>query len=249
MNEKVDMEKIKERVRRKMHEEFGLMPRIKIFAFGGGAGRIAEYIARKKLAGVKIIGVNADARVMNLELDKRMHIGKDVLGFHRDTNGEPKVAEYIVDRHKAWIIEEAMDADAIVILAAPGGGMGSGGSVEAMRILKNRTDKPVMAIFLLPFSVEREQRARAMKVIETVKNENLGSVVVFDSDDMLNTPDLPIFRGYQKIYENIVSVITRLTAFTKRVLEEKFDELYLSDIDEIVAREYRKIVEEEAVFS
>ncbi len=245
-----DVEKIKEKVRKRLMEEFGVSPRVKVLAFGGGAGRIAQYIASRKIAGVKTIAVNADQKVAELKVDKVMRLGKEVLGTHSDTNGEPKVAEYIVDRSKSWILEEARDADAIVVLAALGGGMGSGGAVEVMRILKRKTKKPMLAIFVLPFSVEKERRARAMEVLKTVEDKDLGTYIVFDSDDMLRKyPNLPLNRGYHKMYDKIAKTVSRLSESTGRIIEKKFNEIFLEHFDEIVEEEYEKSLAEPEIYS
>ena len=240
-----NLEKIREKIRKAMREEFGIVPRVKVLTFGGGAGKVAEYISSRKLTGVKVVAVNVDERVKELSVDMKMWAGKEVLGTHNDTEGEVRVGEYIVNRTKSWIIEEARDSDAVVLIAALGGGMGTGGVVEAMRILKEKVDKPMMAIFILPFSVEADRRKKAMNAINTVIDENLGTYIAFDSDTMLTQPNLTIAAGYNAMYEKIYGIVKRIANITRVTIERKFDELYLSTLDLQVEEKYQELLNRE----
>lgn len=240
-----NMNEIKEKIRAMVKEEFGIMPRVKVLAFGGGAGKIAEYIVSRKLPGVKAIAVNVDEHVMSLGVDKKMWLGKEVLGEHKDTAGEINVARYIIDRSKSWILEEARDSDAVVIIAALGGGMGTGGAVEAMRILKEKSTKPMMSIFVLPFSFERDRRERAMVALNKIKEEDLGIFVTVDSDKMLNSPGVTLKKGYETMYKEIFDMVARVANFARVTVERKFEEMYLDKLDVIVEEKYAELTQEE----
>ncbi len=238
-------DEIKEKIRRAMREEFGIVPRVKVLAFGGGAGKVAEYISAQKISGVKIIALNVDERVKELNIDKKMWIGKEVLGEHRDTAGEVKVGEYIANKSKSWIIEEARDSDAVILVASLGGGMGTGGVIETMRVLKDKTTTPTMAIFILPFSVEKDRRKRAEVALNTVRKENLGTYIVFDSDTMLSKQNLPLSAGYMSMYKEIFGVVEKIANVTRAAIERKFDELYLNTLDIDVENKYQEILSSE----
>ena len=241
----MNMEEIKERVRELIKEELGIQPRVKVFGFGGGAGRIVEYISKKGVEGVKTIAVNVDRKIEELNVDKRMLVGKDVLGEHKDTNGEINVGEYIIDDSKAWLIEEARDADVIVLISSLGGGMGTGGIIETMKILKEKTDRPMVSIVVMPFSFERDRRERAEKVVEELKR--LEKTIVIDSDTMLKSPQVKIANAYEKMYEEIFEFIGKIANIAKREIEKKFEEMYLSNMDSIIEEKYKEVIGEMSV--
>ncbi len=240
-------ENMKNRIKKVVMAEFGIAPRVKVLTFGGAAGRIGEYIAKKDIAGVKVIAVNVDRKVEALSVDRRMRIGKEILGVHSDTNGEVNVARYMVDRTKSWIIEEVRDADAVVLIAALGGGMGTGGLIETMRILKSKITKPLLAIAVLPFSVERERRRRAEEALEIMEKEDLGTFVTFDSDLLLKKPTTTLAAGYESMYRDIFKMVERIAKVTVSTIERKFEELYLEEFDSIVEKKYAALKEENMI--
>ena len=241
----MNLEKVKEEVRRMMNRELGIVPRIKVFAFGGGGSRVADYISKHGLDDVKVIAVNADERVHEIDANKTMHVGKEVLGVHKDTNGEVKVAEYIIDGVKAWILEEAKSADVVILIASLGGGMGTGGLLETLRILREHTDVPVLSIVILPFSFEVERRKIAIQVLEKVKG--LSEYIVFDSDTMLKTPKVKVSTAYDIMYDTIYNIIAKVSNRTRKIIEMKFEEIYLSQLSTIVEEKYAEIVGEAPV--
>ncbi len=237
-----EMDRIKRNVEELLIEEFGIKPDVRVFAFGGGAGRVASYIYRKGIEGAKIIAINADERGLeSVEVDKKMLLGKDVLGEHEDTNGEMKVAEYIINRSRAWILEEAKNADVVILLASLGGGMGSGGLLETLRILKEQTNKIVITIAILPLSIEKERRERAMNIKEKIESYSTKSIFV-DSDIILSYPKIPVTRAYEILYDEIYNFIAKITNITRIEIEKKFREIYLKDMDAIVEEAYRDIL-------
>ncbi len=223
-----------EKIKSVMYEEMGVEPRIKVFAFGGAAGRMAEFIAAQGIAGLKVIAVNVDKNVSGLNVDKKLLLGKEVLVEHTDTAGEPRVAEYVVSKSEKWILEELDTADAVVLIGALGGGMGTGGLIEAMRILKRKSTKPMMSLVILPFSAEREHRARAMEALNTIKEEELGTYFVLDSDDMLKNKNMNIFEAYRNMYYRGAMLVANLSELTGRILREKFDSIFMSEVNAIV---------------
>ncbi|NPA75206.1 MAG: cell division protein FtsZ [Euryarchaeota archaeon] len=223
-----------EKIREIMYEEMGVEPRIKVFAFGGAGGRMAEYIASRGITGVKVIAVNVDEKVGGLKVDKKMRLGKEVMGIHSDTAGEAKVAEYVISRSEKLLRDEIDSADAVVLIGALGGGMGTGGMIETMRMMKRTTTKPMMAFVIMPFSVEKERRARALEALELIKREELGTYVIFDSDELLKFKDMSITTAYNRMYSRGASMVRQLADFTAHVLKEKFESIYLRDLPEIV---------------
>ena len=238
----MDLKKVKEEVRRIMDRELGIVPRIKLFAFGGGGNRFADYLSRQGIRNVKIVAINADERVYEINANKKMHIGKEVLGVHRDTNGEVKVAEYIIDGVKAWILEEAREADVVILVASLGGGMGTGGLLETLRILKKHMDIPILSIVVLPFSLETQRRAIALRALQEIKE--LSEYVVFDSDTILKTPRIKVARAYEIMYNSIYNVVVKVANRTRTIIERKFEEIYLQQLDTIVEEKYTEILSE-----
>ncbi len=237
-----DMDRVKKSVEELLIEEFGIKPDVRVFAFGGGAGRAASYLYKKGIQGAKIIAVNVDETgLQEIEVDKKMLLGKDVLGEHRDTNGESRVAEYIISRSRAWILEEARNADVVVLLSSLGGGMGTGGIIETLKILKENTNKLVISIVILPFSMEKERRERALSALEEIKRYSTRCIVL-DSDVLLSYPKVKVSRAYEIMYEEIYSFVSRITNITRIEIEKKFREIYLKDMDAIVEEAYRNIL-------
>jgi len=237
-----DIDDVRKNVEELLIEEFGIRPDVRVFAFGGGAGRIASYLTEKKIDGAKIIAINVDENgLKNVSADKKMLLGKDVLGEHRDTEGEVKVAEYIIDKSKAWIMEEANNADVIVLLASLGGGMGTGGIIETAKILKERVKKPIVAIMILPFSIEERRRKIAIETANRIR-EIVTKAIILDSDTLLMSPNLPVAKAYGIMYERIHDFIAKITNITRLEIEKKFRELYLSEVDAVVEKVYNEMM-------
>lgn len=237
-----NMDKIKKNVEELLIEEFGIKPDVRVFAFGGGGGRAASYIYKKGIQGARVIAVNVDEKgLQEVEADKKMLLGKDVLGEHKDTNGEEKVAEYIVSRSKAWILEEAKNADVVVLLSSLGGGMGTGGLLETIKILKENTNKLVITIVILPFSIETKRRERALTALEKIKRYS-SKCIVLDSDILLSHPKVKVSRAYEIMYEEIYNFVAKITNITRVEIEKKFREIYLKDMDAIVEEAYRSVL-------
>ncbi len=241
----MNVEEIKERVRELIKEELGIKPRVKVFGFGGGGGRIVNYISEKEIEGVKTIAVNVDRKIEELNVDKRMLVGKDVLGEHGDTNGERNVAEYIIDDSKGWLIEEARDADVVVLISSLGGGMGTGGIIETMRILKEKTDKPMVPIVVMPFSFEKDRRDMAEKVVRELRE--MEKTIVIDSDTMLKAPQVKVSNAYEKMYEEISNFIGKIANIARKEIERKFEEIYLNNMDAIIEEKYKEVMKEMSV--
>jgi len=237
-----DLDEVRKNIEEMLMEEFSVRPDVRLFAFGGGAGRIASFIANKKIEGVRVIAINTDEKGLeSIDADKKMRMGKDVLGEHKDANGEVKVAEYIISRNKAWILEEANNADVIVLLAALGGGTGTGGILETAKMLKERIDKPIVSIMVLPFSIEGERRKIAIETASKVK-ELVTKSIVLDSDILLQKPSLKVSDAYKVMYDEISNFIERITNVTRREIEKKFREMYLSEVDTIVKEVYNNML-------
>ena len=241
----MDLEKVKDEVRRMMDSEFGIIPRIKIFAFGGGGNRVADYLSRRGIENAKIIAVNADGRVYEINAHKTMHVGKEILGVHTDTNGEVRVAEYIISGVKAWILEEARSADVAILIASLGGGMGTGGLLETLRILKEHTNVPLLSIVILPFSFEGRRRDIALKALQEISE--FSEYIVFDSDTMLKTPGVKVERAYEIMYEKIYDVVAKVANRTRVIIERKFEEIYLQELDTVVEEKYTEIMSEASI--
>ncbi len=231
-----------DRIKNIMYEEMGIEPRIKVFAFGGAGGKMGAFIAKQRITGVKVIAVDVDARVESRNVDKKVRLGKEVLGTHKDTAGEPRVAEYVVSRSEKLILDEVDMADAVVLIGALGGGMGTGGVVEAMRLLKRKSRKPMMAMLILPFSVEKERRARAMEALRTIESENLGTYFLFDSDELLRNRNMNINAAYTSMYLRGAKLVENLANATGRILREKFDMIYMRNIHTVVEEKMEEML-------
>ena len=234
----MNMEDVRERVRELIKEQLGIEPRVKVFGFGGGAGRVIEYIHARNMENVKTIAVNVDKKIDELNVHTRMLVGKDILGEHNDTNGEVKVAEYIIQSSKAWIIEEAMDSDVVVLIGALGGGMGTGGMIETLRILKDKVDRPVVPIVIMPLSIEKDRREKAQEVLNEMRK--MERCIVIDSDAILSAPSVKVSRAYNMMYERISDLIEKIANIAKKEIEKKFEELYLGNLDSIIEKEYQE---------
>ena len=237
-----EIENIKKSVEDLMVEEFGVKPDVKVFTFGGGAGNIATYLYKKGIEGTKIIAINVDEKGLSkVEADKKMLLGKDILGEHEDTEGEQKVAEYIINRSRAWILEEARDADVVVLIASLGGGMGTGGILETLKILKENTNALAVTIAVLPLSIEIDRRKRAMDTLEKIKEYSTQCIVI-DSDIILEHPKVKVSRAYEIMYGEIYDFVVRITNITRVEIERKFREIYLKDMDTIVEEVYKEMM-------
>ena len=171
------------------------------------------------------ITILTDAFVVNTneaDLGSFKHIPKDkhhriLLGTMRTFgHGVGKVnaaATRIIKESQSVIIENVLksrkfpEADAVVVIASGGGGTGSGTIGWVIKELKDRIEKPVYAIVVLPFGFE-EMGESSFAVTNTatclkVVNQYADAVILLDNEKFVRA-DISLARNLKEINQEIV---------------------------------------------
>ncbi len=230
------IENVKRTTAEQMLEMFNIDADVRVFTFGGGGAQIASYLTEHKIDGTRIIAINADESIKDIKADKKLIIGTETLGRHKDTNGEIRIAEYIFEQNRLLILEEARYADIVVLIAALGGGMGTGGILAAARYLKDKIKQPIVAIVLKPFSFEVRRREIAEEAVKEL-DDYADYLFVLDSDSLLKYRNMKLSEAYEHIYQRIHWYIQKIVDIARDTIREKFVELYLENTLDVTVEE------------
>lgn len=155
-----------------------------VFAIGvGGCGcNTVEYISEKNMENVKTIGINTDKRVLDLNVDRQMLIGKE-LTDGKGANGDPNLGKRAAVHNEEQILKAIDGADFVVLVAGMGGGTGTGAS-KVIADLARRNGKLVVTFAVMPFSVEKDRYEIAQTHIEKLSKLS-NATTIFENDRAL----------------------------------------------------------------
>ncbi len=189
------------------------VPSLMCIGVGGGGCNIVSELNRQKDS-VKMFCLNTD-QISNTKRNdvNPMTVGMEYIGDNRDSGGFVEVAKKSFKEDSPLIAVRVLKgADLVILVATLGGGTGSGGSMELVKLLKE--EKVPFYIFVVrPFEFEDRRKEVADKTIEELRRE---------------TPHLKIFDNNE--YDSIKEVNRALTEEIDKFVDLKTHEL--SDIYE-----------------
>ncbi len=164
----------KQMIFKEMSKEFLDPLTVPIIGFGGAAGAVLEKVTEKidkdqelqfsKVRTIHFSTKNKESRILNVKV--QFQITSQTLGEHDDTEGFVEIGEKILEEtlenlsqerpKQGDIIKDLKNAEAVLLVAGLGGGMGTGGIMEMLYYLKkNAPGVPVITFLIWPFNFEK----------------------------------------------------------------------------------------------
>ncbi|MGC8565883.1 MAG: hypothetical protein ACP5TO_01290 [Thermoplasmata archaeon] len=224
-------------------------PYIPVIAFGGAGAHFLESFERllsiykngpdqEDFSNVLTVYINTK---QELELEsypfvKTILITNSVLGTHQDTEGFVEVGEKLIDDNFEEIFSSLTGkisinlrkADAIILVAALGGGMGTGGIKEALKLINSRYPMiPVFPVLVMPFSFENRSIS-PRKEIDDILKLNKKPTVIKNSEfiHMEKNRKMKFSDVLEEINYNVAQKIMDIVLRIKTEREKVFEELY-----------------------
>lgn len=161
-------------------------PTIKVIAIGGGAQNAANRMMAEGVAGVGVEFIALDTDPQALDMSKapvRVCIGQ------ASTQGNPSVGERAAEVHADVIRRLLSGAEIAFVVAAMGGGAGSGAASVVARIASS-VGALVIGVVTMPFSFEGTPRKRnAEGGIEKLRGQ-VDALIVIANDTLMPRIDL-----------------------------------------------------------
>ncbi len=194
-----------------------LGPSTNICAIGiGSAGAIIiDQIFNEQIQNLTTISINTEQN--NLSANYFFKLQNGTLGEYANAEGRVKIGEQLIDdliskNNLKNIIEKY---DYIFLIAAIGGGLGTGGLLEMLNNLKD-DDAYIVTIAILPFEIEN----RNLNYMQEIKKRS-GRLILVKNDDYINSPN-DIFKDVLlRANDHVVELISRAS----KVLNELKDDL------------------------
>lgn len=154
---------------------------VKVVGLGDGGVSALDYIIAQKLHGVAFIAANTG----NLA-STRAHV-RILLGEHRP-GSNPGEVERLTEAHAGEIAAALSDTERVVLLAALGGGTGTGAAPLTARIARER-GATVTAVVSRPFTFEGDTRQRIAHAGLEQLEIWVDDLTVIVNDDLLRFVD------------------------------------------------------------
>jgi cell division GTPase FtsZ len=180
-----------------------------VVGIGQAGSRIAEQFYQRGYDCVVLNTAMQDLNLVKLPEKQKLFLDYALGGAAKDlTNGESAVAEYtdiILDMLK----ENFADNEILVLATSGGGGTGSGGAENLIRIMV-QMGKPVVVIYILPLSSEdtlakHNSIQTLARLSKMAKGDTINSLIVVDNAKIeVLHPGLPISKFWDVANEAIV---------------------------------------------
>lgn len=157
------------------------MLEIKVIGLGDGGVSALDYVIAQKLSGVAFIAANTGDLAST-----RAHV-RILLGEH-GAGGSPGEGERSAEAHAGEIAAALSDAERVVLLAALGGGTGTGAAPLIARIARER-GAAVTAVVSRPFTFEGDTRQRIAHAGLEQLEVWVDDLTVIVNDDLLRFVD------------------------------------------------------------
>ena len=209
---------------------------IGVFGLGGAGSNILLSLYRmglKDMKNVETIAINSDEKVLDLlkDIDKRVLIGKSLSEHPRGAAGDVKLARKMVKAAEESLEVMLGPYQIIILLGSAGGATGAELMVELSRMGVEQ-GKVVMAIPVLPFSIEGSRRSIAKRNLERL--ESTGAMVVPLDNDSLIKDERMRKLSLDKAFDSLNRIIFRK-------IREIQDDTLNNIVEAIVDEMYRKI--------
>jgi len=162
--------------------------RIKVVGIGGGGASIVSEMS-KALKGINFVVADTDEKTFKKVRKgiRRFQFGEKMV-FGMGTGMDPELAQKAALAEKSKILKLFEGQDLIVLVAALGGGVGSGAApVFAELIQKSKAIS--IGIFTLPFEFEGGKKMKIAKKAALQLQESLSGVIVVPNEKIFEITD------------------------------------------------------------
>lgn len=204
-------------------------PTIVCAGIGGGGCNIVSELSRKR-GNVIHYCLNTDSISNAKRNDIRyLNVGLEYTLDNRDSGGYPEVARKGF-KEDAGVIDTKVfaDADFVVLVVALGGGTGSGGVVEVIRLLK-KTETPFRLFVVRPFEFEDNRKKVADNTLSLLHIET-DQIEVFDNNEFQSLKEANTY-----IAEQIDSFIENRIFFLEGKYKNYIESLIEEVLDEVLS--------------
>ncbi len=174
-----------------------MITKIKVVGVGGSGLNALSRMAKCKIKGVELVGINTDAQdLARARTDLKLRIGRKItqgLG----TGMDPEIGRRSALENRSEITEALKGSDMIFITYGAGGGTGTGAGPIIAEIAKE-LGILTLAVVTKPFSFEGQVRARiAEKGIKKLK-EKVDTLIFISNDKLLSvlSPDESLINAF-----------------------------------------------------
>lgn len=195
--------------------------RIKVVGVGGGGNSVVARLAKDKLPGIELIGVNSDAKqlgVLQAEGVETLQIGE------RLTKGRGSGGVLAIGREAAETDEKRLhmilrDADMVFITAGMGGGIGTGASPVIAEYLREMGILSI-GVVTAPFSFEGKRKMQTANEGISYLQGLLDGLIVIHNDNLMKvindrkTPLAQAFKAADDVLRQAIRCISEVILTT-----------------------------------
>jgi len=148
---------------------------------GGGCNIVSELSRKRKAVNIRCLNTDALTNAKRSDIDA-VNIGKEYILDNRDSGGFVEVAKKAF-REDSFLIDRRVlrGADLVLVVSALGGGTGSGGTLEMVKMLKDG-NTPFKVFAVRPFEFEDNRKEVADRVLAQLKKET-DHIEVYDNNE------------------------------------------------------------------
>jgi len=191
-------------------EEMALLakPRIAVVGIGGAGCNVVSWIKERGMIGGRLLALNTDAQhLTHSKADKRILIGEKLCRGY-GCGGYPKKGEEALRESLDTVERELRDTNIVFIVAGLGGGTGTGASYALAEHLRSETNKLLIGVVTLPFSIERVRLNIARKgLIKLLKV--CDTVVAIDNNKLVRVAGKLSFIEALGVANELVGVFVK----------------------------------------
>ncbi len=220
---------------------------VPIIGFGGAGGNVLEKVREKldkdqylQSSNVKTIHFSTkskDSRRLNVNF--QFQISSPILGEHDDTEGFVEVGEKILEETldnlsaiKPDLLKDFKNAEAIILVAGLGGGMGTGGIIEMLTYLNHHAPwVPVFVILIKPFHFETRSIGVREYIEKILKVSHTAPIVISNQEFFKNAKKDEKFRDLldrinEEAAEKIMGIVNRIRNERKIAFRELLGKIF-----------------------
>ncbi|MCH2447626.1 MAG: cell division FtsZ family protein [Candidatus Poseidoniia archaeon] len=192
-------------------QEYVTPPRIRLMGVGGAGNNILRRLHRRTISGTETIALNTDAIQLNVcQADRLLLLGKEE-NKGRGTGGRPQLGRRYAEDERELIKACVEGADLVFVIAAMGGGTGTGAAPVIARIARE-ADALVVGVSILPQTMEgKPKRQLARDGLEEFR-QACNCVIELDNQLLQELrPDYPFKRAYDVMSDLVADMVQTLT--------------------------------------
>ena len=212
-----------------------LEPSIVCVGIGGGGCNIVSELSNKRRE-VNLYCLNTDALSNAKRSDvTSVNVGADYILDNRDSGGYVEVAKKAFKEDSAMIdVQVLRRADLVLVVTTLGGGTGSGGVIEIVRLLKME-NTPFKIFAVRPFEFEDKRKEVADLAIAQLRKET-DHLEIYDNNEFESIAEInkrikedmdSTIDSQLKLYDTIYG---KYSDSFDRIIEETLDEVLNEEV-------------------